>query len=33
MKIRPKGLSAWACLLGKYGAFMKTLETRFLAIT
>jgi hypothetical protein len=29
----PKGLSAWACLLGKNGAFPETLETSFLAIT
>jgi hypothetical protein len=26
-------LSAWACLLGKHGAFLETLETSFLAIT
>jgi hypothetical protein len=25
--------SAWACLLGKNGVILKTLETRFLAIT
>ena len=27
------GLGAWACLLGKNGAFVETLETRFLATT
>jgi hypothetical protein len=32
-KFAPKGLSAWACLLGKNGAFLETPETRFLAIT
>jgi len=31
-KFAPKGLSAWACLLGKNGAFLETPETRFLAI-
>jgi hypothetical protein len=30
-KFAPKGLNAWACLLGKNGAFLETLETRFLA--
>jgi len=33
VKFAPKGLSAWACLLGKIGAFLETLETRFLATT
>jgi hypothetical protein len=33
VKVAPKGLGAWACLLGKNGAFLETLETRFLAIT
>ena len=28
-----KDSSAWACLLGKNGAFLETLKTRFLAIT
>ena len=32
-KFAPKGLSAWAFLLNKHGAFLKTLETRFLATT
>jgi hypothetical protein len=32
-KFAPKGLRAWACLLGKNGAFLETPETRFLAIT
>ena len=32
-KSAPKGLSAWARLLGKNGAFLETLRTRFLAIT
>ena len=32
-KFAPKGLGAWACLLGKNGAFLETLETRFLATT
>jgi len=32
-KFALKGLSAWACLLGKNGAFLETLETSFLAIT
>ena len=26
-KLAPKGLGAWACLLGKNGAFLETLET------
>jgi hypothetical protein len=29
----PPKESAWACLLGKNGALLETLETRFLAIT
>ena len=33
VKFSPKGLSAWACLLGKNGAFLETLETCFLATT
>jgi len=33
VKICPQGQSAWACLLGKNGAFLETPETRFLAIT
>jgi len=33
LKFAPKGLSAWACLLGKNGAFLETPETRLLAIT
>jgi hypothetical protein len=32
LNICPKGLSAWACLLGKNGAFLETSEIRFLAI-
>jgi hypothetical protein len=32
-KFAPEGLGARACLLGKNGAFLETLETRFLAIT
>ena len=32
-KFAPKGLGAWACLLDKNGAFLETLETRFLATT
>jgi len=30
-KFVAKGLSAWACLLGKNGAFLQTLITHFLA--
>jgi hypothetical protein len=33
VKFAPKGLRAWACLLGKNGAFLETPETRFLATT
>jgi len=31
MKNSSKGLNVWACLLDKYGAFLETLKTRFLA--
>jgi len=33
VEIAPKGFRAWACLLGKHGAFLETPETRFLATT
>jgi hypothetical protein len=33
VKIAPKELSAWACLLNKNGAILKTLGKHFLATT
>jgi len=33
LAVAPKGLIAWACLLSKNAAFLKTLEVRCLATT